>query len=99
MSTNHPASSKLPGAINIAFYDGHVETAKLERLWSRRLAEAAVKRRPGLAVLFATGYTRNAVVHNGTIDPDVELIMKPFSLDALAQKVARVLRGGKAAAL
>jgi|RhiMethySRZTD1v2_1073278.scaffolds.fasta_scaffold92095_3 signal transduction histidine kinase/CheY-like chemotaxis protein len=65
----------------------------------RRLAEAAVKRRPGLAVLFATGYTRNAVVHNGTIDPDVELIMKPFSLDALAQKVARVLRGGKAAAL
>ena len=64
----------------------------------RRLAEAAVKRRPGLAVLFATGYTRNAVVHNGTIDPDVELIMKPFSLDALAQKVARVLRGGKAAA-
>jgi CheY-like chemotaxis protein len=65
----------------------------------RRLAAAAVKRRPGLAVLFATGYTRNAVVHNGTIDPDVELIMKPFSLDALAQKVARVLRGGKAAAL
>ena len=58
----------------------------------RRLAEAAVKHRPGLAVLFATGYTRNAVVHNGTIDPDVELIMKPFSLDALAQKVARVLR-------
>ena len=58
----------------------------------RRLAEAAVKRRAGLAVLFATGYTRNAVVHNGTIDPDVELIMKPFSLDALAQKVARVLR-------
>jgi CheY-like chemotaxis protein len=63
----------------------------------RRLAEAAVKRRAGLAVLFATGYTR--VVHNGTIDPDVELIMKSFSLDALAQKVARVLRGGKAAAL
>jgi CheY-like chemotaxis protein len=63
----------------------------------RRLAEAAVKRRAGLAVLFATGYTR--VVHNGTIDPDVELIMKSFSLDALAQKVARVLRGGNAAAL
>ena len=50
----------------------------------RRLAEAAVKRRAGLAVLFATGYTR--VVHNGTIDPDVELIMKPFPLDALAPK-------------
>jgi len=36
--------------------------------------------------LFATGYTRNAVVHNGTIDPDVELIMKPFSLDVAGAK-------------
>src|SRR6185503_2107637 len=34
VSTNYPATSKLPGAINVAFYDGHVETAKLERLWS-----------------------------------------------------------------
>jgi prepilin-type processing-associated H-X9-DG protein len=34
VSTNHLASAKLPGAINVAFYDGHVETAKLERLWS-----------------------------------------------------------------
>src|SRR5262245_57702392 len=34
VSTNHPATAKLPGAINVAFYDGHVETAQLERLWS-----------------------------------------------------------------
>jgi prepilin-type processing-associated H-X9-DG protein len=33
LSTNNPASAKLPGAINVAFYDGHVETVKLERLW------------------------------------------------------------------
>ena len=32
--TNYPGSSRLPGAINVAFYDGHVETARLERLWS-----------------------------------------------------------------
>jgi prepilin-type N-terminal cleavage/methylation domain-containing protein/prepilin-type processing-associated H-X9-DG protein len=32
--TDHPPTAKLPGAINVAFYDGHVETAKLERLWS-----------------------------------------------------------------
>ena len=33
VSTNQPPAAKLPGAINIAFYDGHVETVKLERLW------------------------------------------------------------------
>jgi prepilin-type N-terminal cleavage/methylation domain-containing protein/prepilin-type processing-associated H-X9-DG protein len=31
--TNHPPNAKLPGAINVAFYDGHLETVKLERLW------------------------------------------------------------------
>jgi prepilin-type processing-associated H-X9-DG protein len=33
IATNHPASSRLPGAINVSFYDGHVELVKLERLW------------------------------------------------------------------
>jgi CheY-like chemotaxis protein len=65
----------------------------------RRLAEQALQRRPGLKVLFATGYTRNAVVHNGIVDPGVELIVKPFTLEALAHKVAQILgrplrRGG-----
>jgi len=59
----------------------------------RRLAEAAVKRRPGLAVLFATGYTRNAVVHNGVLDAGVAFLPKPFTLDQLAAKVRHVLDG------
>jgi prepilin-type N-terminal cleavage/methylation domain-containing protein/prepilin-type processing-associated H-X9-DG protein len=33
LSTNHPSYLKLPGAINVAFYDGHVESVKLDRLW------------------------------------------------------------------
>ncbi len=57
----------------------------------RRLAEEAVQRRPGLKVLFTTGYTRNAVVHNGTLDPGVALIGKPFSIEELAAKVREVL--------
>ena len=38
----------------------------------RQLADEALKRRPQLKVLFTTGYTRNAVVHNGRLDPGVE---------------------------
>ena len=58
----------------------------------RRLAQEALQRRPQLKILFTTGYTRNAVVHNGALDPGVELIMKPFSLEALAHKVDQLLR-------
>ena len=58
-----------------------------------RLAEAALLRRPDLKVLFTTGYTRNAVVHNGVVDPGVELIGKPFSIEQLAAKVRKVLDG------
>jgi signal transduction histidine kinase len=56
----------------------------------RKLADEALRRRPELKVLFATGYTRNAMLHNG-FDDGVELIMKPYSLEALGEKVARVL--------
>ncbi len=56
-----------------------------------RLAEEARRRRPDLKVLFTTGYTRNAVVHNGVLDPGVELIGKPFTIEELAAKVREVL--------
>jgi signal transduction histidine kinase/CheY-like chemotaxis protein len=58
----------------------------------KRLAEAALARRPSLKVLFTTGYTRNAIVHNGMLDPGVNLLSKPFTLEDLAQKVAEVAR-------
>ncbi|RYY84815.1 MAG: response regulator, partial [Comamonadaceae bacterium] len=45
----------------------------------RKLADEALRRRPGLRVLFTTGYTRNAVVHNGVLDAGVLLIGKPFT--------------------
>ena len=57
----------------------------------RRLADEAIKRRPNLKVLFTTGYTRNAVVHNGILDPGVALIGKPFTIEELATKVREVL--------
>jgi len=57
----------------------------------RRLADDAILRRPGLKVLFTTGYTRNAIVHDGRLDPGVQMIGKPFSMDALATQVRDIL--------
>ena len=45
----------------------------------RVLADQAKDRRPGLPVLFTTGYTRNAIVHQGRLDPDVHLLNKPYT--------------------
>jgi signal transduction histidine kinase/CheY-like chemotaxis protein len=53
----------------------------------RQLADEAIRRRPGLKVLFTTGYTRNAIVHHGRLDPDIHLISKPFSFQELAAKL------------
>jgi CheY-like chemotaxis protein len=57
----------------------------------RKLADEALRRRPNLKLLFTTGYTRNAVVHNGVLDAGVELIGKPFTIEELATKVRAVL--------
>jgi signal transduction histidine kinase len=59
----------------------------------KKLAEEALRRRPNLKVLFTTGYTANAVVHGGVLDPGVQFIGKPFTLDQLAAKVRSVLDG------
>jgi signal transduction histidine kinase/ActR/RegA family two-component response regulator len=57
----------------------------------RRLAEEAVTRRPGLKVLYMTGYTRNAIVHNGVLDVGTHLLTKPFTLAQLERALKGVL--------
>ena len=80
--------------------DAHADIALLftdvvmPGLNGRKLADEARRRRPGLKVLFTTGYTRNAVVHNGVLDPGVQLIGKPFTLDELGTRVREVLDAG-----
>jgi CheY-like chemotaxis protein len=59
----------------------------------RKLADEALLRRPMLKVLYTTGYTRNAIIHNGVLDVGVHLVSKPFSLEQLATKVRAVLDG------
>jgi PAS domain S-box-containing protein len=57
----------------------------------RQLADAARKLRPDLKVLFTTGYARNAIVHDGRLDPGVSLLTKPFTYAALAAKLSDML--------
>jgi signal transduction histidine kinase len=57
----------------------------------RVLADQAKDMRPDLRVLYTTGYTRNAIVHQGRLDPDVHLLNKPYTQQSLARKVRDML--------
>ncbi|HVJ40421.1 MAG TPA: PAS domain S-box protein [Dongiaceae bacterium] len=60
------------------------------------LARAARARHPGLKVLYMSGYTRNAILHNGELDEGVHLLTKPFRMADLAIKIRQVLESGEA---
>ena len=55
------------------------------------IAQQARAQQPGLRILFATGYARNAIIHHGRLDPGVELLTKPFTYAELATKVREML--------
>ena len=56
-----------------------------------QLAAAARSARPGLPVLYTSGYTENAIVHHGRLDPGVHLLNKPYRRNELACKIRQVL--------
>ncbi|MEX2258004.1 MAG: CHASE domain-containing protein [Woeseia sp.] len=57
----------------------------------RELADECRSLRPGLRVLFTSGYTRNSIVHQGKLDEGVHLLSKPYRRDELSRKVRQVL--------
>ena len=65
----------------------------------RVLAEKVRQVYPAVPVLFTTGYTRNAIVHQGRLDPDVHLLNKPFTQQDLARKVRELLDAAEASHL
>jgi signal transduction histidine kinase/DNA-binding response OmpR family regulator len=58
---------------------------------TRELARRAKDSRPDIRVLFTSGYTQNAIVHNGKLDDDVFLLSKPYRKDDLARKLRSML--------
>ena len=64
----------------------------------RQVADAARALRPGLRVLFMTGFAENAVLSHGHLDPGMHMLTKPFAVDAMARRIQELLAPGPAAA-
>ena len=60
----------------------------------RQMADAGRVSRPGLKVLFITGYAENAVLSHGHLDHGMQVMTKPFSFDALAARITDMMRPG-----
>lgn len=61
----------------------------------RELADRAREVRPGLPVLFTSGYTENGIVHHGRLDAGVLLLAKPYRPSELARRVRQALDGAE----
>jgi signal transduction histidine kinase/CheY-like chemotaxis protein len=85
-----PAALSVTAPIDLLLTD-----VVLPGMNGRKLSDAMRERQPSLKVLFMTGYSRNAIVHQGRLDPGVELIQKPLSQSMLAAKVRGILDSGK----
>jgi CheY-like chemotaxis protein len=59
----------------------------------RQMAEAALVSRPGLKVLFITGYAENAALNHGHLAPGMQVLVKPFALEALATRIRGLIEG------
>jgi CheY-like chemotaxis protein len=63
----------------------------MPQMGGKELAERLRLNRPGIKVLFTSGYTDNTIVQHGLLDPDTAFLEKPFSPAALVRKVREVL--------
>ena len=77
---------------SVAKVDLLVTDVGLPGLNGRQLADAARVLRPGLRVLFITGYAGNAAIGNGVLDAGMEILTKPFALEALAAKLRMMMQ-------
>jgi two-component system cell cycle sensor histidine kinase/response regulator CckA len=64
-------------------------------LTGRELADELIKERPGIRVLFMSGYTENVIAHASVLGADIEYLQKPFTPELLAAKVRELLESGE----
>jgi signal transduction histidine kinase len=74
------------GRVDVLFTD-----VVMPGMTGRQLADILARQSPALKIIYTTGYTRNAVVHNGILDPGIAFLPKPFTVEDLAMKLRAVL--------
>jgi PAS domain S-box-containing protein len=98
LSFGYEVAEAADGAEALAWLETHPETVHLlltdvvlPGINGRQLASRARELRPGIRVLYMSGYTDDMIVRRGVLDADVSYLAKPFKLEALASKVRQVL--------
>jgi CheY-like chemotaxis protein len=86
------ADSALPILDSAQRIDLMISDVGLPGMNGRQLAEIGRQYRPGLKVLFITGYAEHAAVRGGFLDPGMQMITKPFTFDLLTAKVREMIR-------
>jgi len=76
-----------------ARFDLLVTDIGLPGLNGRQVADAGRMMRPGLRVLFMTGYAENAALASGFLEPGMSMITKPFAMEALATQIRTIIEG------
>ena len=77
---------QYPGPIHLLLTD-----VMMPEMGGKELVNHWKDQHPETKVIFTSGYTENAIVHNGTLDPNIHFIQKPYRPDALARMVREVL--------
>jgi CheY-like chemotaxis protein len=103
---NYRVIEAADGAAALALFDAspfHIDVLLTDIVMpgmnGRQLADELHQRQSGLKVLFITGYSRDAIVHRGRLDPGVSLLQKPLTQVMLAAKIREILDKPKALAV
>ncbi len=95
--TVHQAANGPDAMIFLSTYRGRMDIlvtdVVMPHMSGRDLGERVVARRPGIRVLYTSGYTDSIISEHGILDPGITLLQKPYSPAALAQRVRAILDG------